>query len=493
MTTTTSGILSRPRFGTQRSPERATLGPAVGEVARMLGKPFMPWQQHVADVVLEIDPETGRLAYSEFGLTVPRQSGKSTFVLAKAIHRGSATGFFGRRQGLVYTAQTRKDARKKWEEDFIPDVEASRVFCRRVAVHKGNGNEHFRFTNGSRFGIESATEKAGHGPTLDEAYIDEAFAQVDNRLEQAFSPAMITRPNKQLGWISTAGWLGGSPYLEDKARLGRLAVANGWRSGLAYFEWSAPEDADPGDEAVWWECMPALGHTITIEAMRDVYRKAVESGKINDFKRPYLNIWVPKPVAAVPSVVPVERWDACLDPGSSVAVGERFALDVSPDQSRSAIAVAGARADGLAHVELTSNGGVVDDRDGTDWVQPRLVDMKTRWPDLRVAVAAGSAAESLKPDLEAADIPVDVIPAREVAAACGAFYLKILAAEVRQIGQTELTTALEGARKRQEDGETGWVWGRRKSTVPIPAVYAATLAHWVHISNPLVVPSIHFL
>jgi hypothetical protein len=112
-------------------------------------------------------------------------------------------------------------------------------------VHKGNGNEHIRFANGSRFGIEANTEKAGHGSTLDEAYIDEAFAQVDNRLEQAFGPAMITRANKQLGVISTAGWSDNSPYLLDKVQVGRRLAEQDVRKGTAYFEWSAPDDADP--------------------------------------------------------------------------------------------------------------------------------------------------------------------------------------------------------------------------------------------------------
>ena len=80
-----------PRFGTPRSPERQTLGPAVGILAAMLGKPLMEWQQYVADVLLEIDPETGELAYNEWLLTVPRQSGKTTFLLAKNSHRCMAT------------------------------------------------------------------------------------------------------------------------------------------------------------------------------------------------------------------------------------------------------------------------------------------------------------------------------------------------------------------------------------------------------------------
>lgn len=315
------GLSCPPRFGTPRSYGRPTLGPAVARTAARLGKPFMPWQRLVADVVMEVDPATGRLAYTEMGLTVPRQSGKSTWVLAKSTHRASATGFFGARQHLVYTAQTRMKAREKWEEDFLVELQGSAAFRSRVAPHMQVGGEYIRFSNGSRFGLESATEKAGHGGTLDEAYIDEAFAQADWRLEQAFGPAMITRANKLLAWISTAGWEDGSPYLQEKVALGRTAVAAGRRHRLAYFEWSAPEDADPGDEDVWLGCMPAVcpdppcrcggrawRHTITLEDVRAEYEKALESGKLNDFRRAYLNQWVPRDVDGDWMVISEDVW-----------------------------------------------------------------------------------------------------------------------------------------------------------------------------------------
>lgn len=330
MTVTTSSRMScPPRFGTTRDHSRLTLGPAIGKVSARLGKPFMPWQQYVANVAGEIDPATGRLAYDEYGLTVPRQSGKSTFVEAKATHRCSATKFFGPRQHVVYTAQTRSKAREKWEEEFLADLEASAAFRGRIRPHKGNGNEHIRFPNGSRWGLESSTEKAGHGPVIDEAFIDEAFAHADSRLEQAFCPAMITRRNKQLGWISTAGWLGGSPYLADKVALGQLVAMEGRQRGIAYFEWSAPADADPGDPDVWFACMPALcpdaecrcgdgawRHTITLEAIRGEYAKARDKGKMNDFRRAYLNQWVPKDTPDEWSVIASDTWGACADTGA---------------------------------------------------------------------------------------------------------------------------------------------------------------------------------
>ena len=47
----------------------------------------MPWQQHVADVALELDPETGELYYEEVVITVPRQSGKTTLLIALMVWR----------------------------------------------------------------------------------------------------------------------------------------------------------------------------------------------------------------------------------------------------------------------------------------------------------------------------------------------------------------------------------------------------------------------
>jgi hypothetical protein len=200
----------------------------------------MAWQQYVADVILEIDPESGELAYDEWVLTVPRQSGKSTLILAKFAHRCSATGFFGRRQQVAYTAQTRKDSRKKWEEDFSPPLERARRLG--ATVHKGNGNEHTRFPNGSRFGIESTTEKAGTGGRSTRRSSTRRSRRSTTGTEQAFGPAMITRRNKQLGVVSTAGWLDASPYL----RGGHHAVAGAHRHGRVARAGGAAVDGDRG-------------------------------------------------------------------------------------------------------------------------------------------------------------------------------------------------------------------------------------------------------
>lgn len=438
--TTTSRLACPPRFGTPRTPERETLGHAVAEVALRLGKPLMPWQRHVVDVALEIDPLTGELAYNEIGLTVPRQSGKSTLILAKAVHRASATGFFGPRQRIVYTAQTRNKAREKWEEDYAADLKASRTFGPKIQTHFGNGNEHIRFPNRSRFGIEANTEKAGHGSTLDEAYIDEAFAQADNRLEQAFRPAMITRRNTQLAWVSTAGWSDGSPYLTDKVRRGREQAEMGIREGLAYFEWSAAEDADIDDRDVWRSCMPALGHTIQ---ERDIAAELVAmSDNPNDFRRAFLNQWVLRDDPGNDTVVDMAAWSELVDIEETRPTPVAFSVEVSKDRKWASIGLAGVRTDGLNHVQIVQAGR------GTAWVPSRVAQLVKEWRPVGVGVNINGPAGSLVPSLEGLRVPLLKFSARDAAQACGTLLEHVETGNLRHLGQPQVNGALGAARKR---------------------------------------------
>ena len=76
----------------------------------------------VADVSHEIDPATGQLWYREVVMTVPRQSGKTTEMLAVAVRRA-----VGHRlpQVITYTAQSRIKAREKWEDEHVKILEKS--------------------------------------------------------------------------------------------------------------------------------------------------------------------------------------------------------------------------------------------------------------------------------------------------------------------------------------------------------------------------------
>jgi phage terminase large subunit-like protein len=434
-------------------------------VAEKLGTPLMPWQRYVADVALEVDPETGELAYGEIGLTVPRQSGKTTLWLALMVHRALAFGPpAGPRQNILYTAQTRNDARKKFEDEHVKVLEGSslrRLFRTRMT----NGSEAILWRNGSKHSITSTTEKAGHGETLDLGVVDEAFSHVDDRVEQAMKPAMVTRRNAQFGWTSTAG-NAASTYLLSKVELGRATVETGLTRGLCFFEWGADPLADPADPATWRDCMPALGLTAQLSAVANFQRTM----KANEFRRAFLNIADTE--AAPDAVVDAATWAALADPRSAPQDPVVFAADVTPARDAAAIAVAGGRADERLHVE------VVGARRGVDWVVPRLIELHAKWRPCAVVVDAAGPAGSLIAPLERAGIEVFKPSAREAAQACGQFYDAATGDGLRHRDQAELNSALAGAQRRPLGD--AWAWARKNSSTDISPLVAATLAMYGH-------------
>ena len=462
----------------------------------MLGKPLMEWQQYVADVLLEIDPETGELAYNEWLLTVPRQSGKTTFLLAKNSHRCMATGFFGPNQQIAYAAQTQKKATEKFEKDYalaISQAKRGHPQLRQIRVRTGNQKVDIRYPNGSVWAVESGTEKSGHGSTLDSADVDEAFAQPDNRLEQAFTPAMVTRRNRQFGAVSTAGWSDSSPYLWAKVQIGRKAVANGVRKGFAYFEWSAPEDAEPGDESVWLDCMPAVHrpdclrdcgrHTIRIEVIRAEYDKAVRENKLSDFSRAFLNQWKPKPREGEETAL--GNWAACERILREMPDLRTLGAAISKDRDGASVGGCGFLDDELPLVSL------VERRNGVDWVAPFVADL-SRSLDIAVTVdIGGPSGESLADAVESLGGRVVRYRLPEYVEACSEIFDRVASKRLAHPGDADLNASVIGARWRSV-GDGRRVFGRKASEADVAPLESITLA--LHAAlEARVGPSAYFL
>jgi phage terminase large subunit-like protein len=287
----------------------------------------------------------------------------------------------------------------------------------------------------------------------------------DDRVEQGMKPAMITRPQPQLWIFSTAG-TSKSVYLREKVEAGRFHAEAGITSGVAYFEWSAPPDADPGDPATWYGCMPALGRTVREEAIRADFA----SMKLVEFRRAYLNQW-PDEAPDEWQVIDEATWRALADPGSQLGNLVAFAADVMPGREYGSIATAGRRADGNLHVE------VVDHQRGTSWMVERLVELADRWRPCALVVDGSGEAGSLIAPLEAAGLEVVKPTLREATQACGLFVEAAAdSGKLRHLGQPDLSLALAGARKREISD--AWLWARKGLSVDISPLVAVTLALW---------------
>lgn len=486
-----------PRFGTPRNENRETYGPQVGLVAQRLGLEPMPHQQHIWDVALEIDG-SGRFVYDEVDLSTMRQTSKTTTMFMKQVWRLTMGARMWGPQRSTYTAQKRQMARNKLERDFAEGllrcVTAQRSFTeiknpkarpRKPSEWKlslNNGSEHLLFGRGNYLQIDAPTTTAGHGDTLDDGNIDEAFAHGDDSVEQAMRPAQATRFNAQL-WVGSTAGDERSRYWHPKVKAGRAQIESGAPSNVAYFEWSLPDEVDIDDEDAWWEFMPALGHTISPDFVRGELERArrnPDEGGEDLWRRAYGNQWVRVPMSREGKAVklPADKWrDTGVAKRVPVNPGEvTLAFDVDRDGLRSSIGIGA----GSMHAPYVEE---IENNPGVGWLPARLVELVRTWDPIAVGCnGAGPAGGQVGPVLAAfSEAGIDAnllhqLNALEYKQACGGFYSDVIEGRLKRPakGQGPLDVAVADATERPLGD--AWAWDRRNLTVPIASLVAVTIA-----------------
>lgn len=468
-----------PLFGTPRSLERETLGPRVGQISAALGKPFMPHQQHIVDVALELDPLSGLLVYREVVLVMMRQNGKTELLLPVITHR--ALTWPGQR--AVYSTNTAGQARTRWEDVHKKRLEDSPfrgLFTTRLQI----GQEALLFNNGSSYSPISTTAKTGGtGDTTDLGVVDEAWVHEDSRIEASLRPTMLTREQPQI-WV--ASMIPGptrlesieSGYLKHKIKVGRARTEAGLTRDSCIFYYGAAQGLDPADPATWWSCMPALGRTIPESAIRADF----EGMQLADFTAEYLSR-LPDDASSGWVHISQAVWELAADPASAPVGVLALAVDVLPDRSVSAICAAGYRGDGLLHVELTGADGTSDARPGVGWTIPRLKQIIDRMGDGRPCVTVVNDRGLAEAATEAG-LSVHLPQVRDVAAWCAQFFDEVAgpyapARRLKHRGQAQLDEAVRVAEKRSVGG--AWAWANNCVLTAASLAVGALLTPRVHI------------
>ena len=416
-------------------------------MAQGLGQPLMEHQQLVADVGGEILPD-GTPAFREVVVTLMRQQGKTTLLLSTEVERCTLRPD---PQRVAYTAQSGSDARKKLIDDQVPILERSQLWPLVKHVHRAQGSEGVTFKNGSRIDVLASSVSAGHGKIIDLGMIDEAFDDIDDRREQAMLPAMITRPGAQLYVVSTMG-TDAAVYLNRKVDAGRAAALEGRTSGIAYFEWSIPDDEDIDDPQVWARYMPALGHTISEKALSHA-RLTMSDG---EFRRAFGN----QRMRSAERVIPDVTWRAACAPTHTPSNPLTFAVEVAPDRDWAAIVAAGKGADGTV-VEL------IDYRPGVGWLPDRCAQLVADHR-ARLVIEARSPASAVA-------LKAEEIATGDAVKAAGAFYDGIADGRLKVRSDPRFDAALAAA-SRQPVGDS-WRFGRKAGGDVCP-LNAAVLAAW---------------
>jgi hypothetical protein len=474
--TASSPPLAAPDFHT--APDYSiTLGPEVADLAAMAGFEPYPEQRLLLDDVFALDPKNPEksAAFSAAAICA-RQQLKTGFIKMCALG-----WLFLTDQPLVIWSAHEFGTAQEAFRDMQGLIEGCDDLSRRVLkVRTAAGSEGFELRSGARLRFKARTGGGGRGLTGSKVILDEAFA-LEPSMMGALLPTLIAVPDPQVLYGSSAG-MSRSEVLRNVRDRGRKGSPR-----LAYAEWLAPRmdcaeqtcshaPETPGcvldDKDLWRKAC-------IITARKDPLNMAVIADLRADlppgeFMRECLGWW-DEPLGDAP--IPGTLWDSMLDPMSKPPAAPSFALDVSPERDWACIVAAGRRADEKMHVEITSRQLEPDHRQGTGWVVPRLRAMRAARGDFAVGIAAGSAAESLVPDLEASGQQIVRIPSMDVVAACGRFYDFAVNDGLRHLGQDALTQSVTGARQKRV-GERAFVWVRRPG-VDLTPMYAATLASWL--------------
>lgn len=463
--------MTAPAYATPRDPHARTMGPAVAVVAKHLGTPLMPWQRQVADVAMELHPDDpGRWRYPLVIVTVPRQSGKTTLLRAVAVERAMAKNH----ARVFMTAQSGKDAHQRWK-DTIERVESS-VLGPHVTVNRAAGAPTLTLPNRSQVRSFAPTPKSIHGETPELVMVDEAWAFDSARGEDlmgAIRPAQITLPDRQLWLVSTMGDAD-STFLHGWIDAGRAATFDPG-SSVAFFEWSAPEGTDAYDPETW-KFHPALGHTITLDALQ----QESETATRGTWERAFMN----RRTSTTESVIDVTVWDTFAGAQTPPPPAD-LVLAYDCTQTDAAVWSAWRDAAGL-NIRLVGSGS------GPAWATEYVKNLHATLRPRLILADDGGPTRGTTDDLRREGVPVETLGPRDFGTACSTMLRYGRKGGLVHDGSPEIREAWEVAALRFIADQEAF--DRRRSAGPVHhLVAAAVAARGVdHGAPPMPTPDIRF-
>jgi len=327
----------RPRLETIRSGTYG-LGPQVADWSKVhLGIELMPWQTYILDGMLATD-EAGKLKHRQSLVSVARQNGKTTMLRALvgwaltrcAAERGEPQTVITMAHALDLGVQLFYDLAPILEERFGGEAKWS------------YGRNQITMPDGSLWLVRAATGGAGHGRGAQWIIVDEVWDVSPEVIDQGLLPAQIAQKSPLLAMFSTAGTEASKAMIRWREQGLRL-IDNQTPGPLYFAEYSPPSDVDVVNRPdLWHLANPALGHTITMEALE---AQALSPDRAA-FLRGHLNMWV----STNEGWLPPGTWEPALAPDRPSGPPTVLATDTSHDGDRHVGIAAHAQPDGTVVV-----------------------------------------------------------------------------------------------------------------------------------------------
>jgi len=295
----------------------------IKDLCEIIQMPLLPWQEYVLKDMLTIGKD-GLFIRKTNLLLCARQVGKThlarmlilahlikweTNVLIMSSNRSMALDTFRQITQVLETNDHLKGFVKQ--------------------IRHANGTESIEMLSGARLDVVAATRDGSRGRTVNGLLFIDELREIT---EEGYRAAIPT----------TRAHSGSHTLLASNAGDAFSTVLNGMRERalenppktFGFYEYSAPQYCKITDRAGWAQANPALGYTITEEALEE----AVATSPIENTRTELLCQWIDSLSSPWPHGVLEDTSDASL----TIPVGGYtvFAFDVSPSR-RNASLVAG--------------------------------------------------------------------------------------------------------------------------------------------------------
>jgi phage terminase large subunit-like protein len=435
-------------------------GDEVAQLADSIGLPLLPWQDFVIRDMTAIDENNMFIRKTNLVLCA-RQQGKTH--LARMMMLAHLYLFDSK--NVIIMSSNRSMALDTFRQVAYA-IEGNDGLSQAVKqIRFANGTESIEMKNGARLDVVAATRDGSRGRTADLLYIDEV-REISEEGFRAATPTTRARANAQTLLTSNAGDAF-STVLND---LRERALSFPPKT-FGYYEYSAPQFAAITDRDAWAMANPALGYTVTEEALEE----AVATQPVETTKTELLCQWISSTQSPWPhmSVENAGDKDLKMSPGPLTI----FAFDVAPSRRDGSLVMGQVLPDGrigVAVLEVFHSDVSIDELFMADHIAKWC---KNFYP--RTVCYDKYTTASIAKRLEINGVHITDISGQKGYQASGDLYEALANNRLVHSGQDLLVTHFANCAAKESD--SSWRIVRRKSAGPVDIAIGVSMV--VHILN----------
>ena len=435
-------------------------GVEIAQLADSIGMPLLPWQEFVINDMCTVDDQDMFVRKTNL-ILCSRQQGKTH--LARMVMLGHM--FLFDSPNVLIMSSNRSMALDTFRQ-VAYSIESNDGMRKQVKqIRYANGTESIELKNGHRLDVVAATRDGSRGRTASLLYIDE-IREISEEGFRAATPTTRAKPNAQTLLTSNAGD-SFSTVLND---LRERAMSFPPKT-FGFYEYSAPQFAKITDRDAWALANPALGYTVTEEALEE----AVATQPIETTKTELLCQWISSTQSPWPhmAVEDAANKDLKLSPGPLTI----FAFDVAPSRRDGSLTMGQVLEDGrigVAVLETFHSDVSIDEL----FVANAIAKWAKIYYPRQIAYDKYTTA-SIAKRLEANGLQLTDISGQKGYQASGDLYESLANKRLVHSGQDELVTHMSNCAAKESPDS--WRIVRRKSAGPVDI--AIGLSMIVHILN----------